>query len=264
MKTRLIPLLMVATVVALASLSAAAAPAQSAEVQHERIAASFVLALGRAPSANEIEQWAKLGSLSVPELIARHRQQLQSDAAKQRATIIKACRDAFGRAPSEDEIKSWSGGDNTYTELMKRHIQWLSEHPADYEKVMHRAYRLVVGREAYSLEFDYWKSRDTLSHALLVGCIENWARRNQPGLMVTTGTPTVSVNSEFLTTVRLSPAVAAEARAAAGLDPAGSMPEASAFGRNLVAAGAGELITGGRIHFAAAGSPELVPSGARD
>jgi len=82
--------------------------------------------------------------------------------------------------------------------------------------------------------------------------------------MVTTGTPTVSVNSEFLTTVRLSPTVAAEARAAAGLDSAGNAPDASAFGRNLVAAGAGELITGGRIHFVAAGSPKLIPSRAHD
>ena len=217
-----------------------------------------MLALGRAPSSGEIDHWAKLGTLPVADLIARHQQQLQGDVGVKRATVVKACADAFGREPTEPEIDAWSSGNWTYAELMKQHIQWLGEHPTEYQQAIERAYQLVMRRPAYPVEIDYWKAQPTLSYALLVGCIEDWARRNAPGLMATTGTPTVSVNSGYLTTIRLSPAVAAEARAATGLFPAGESNLAAAAGRHLVAAGAGTIITSGHIHFVAAGGDNLL------
>jgi hypothetical protein len=232
------------------------ARAQSAE-QEERIAASFVLALGRTPTADEIERWTKEEPLPFADLIARHRRQLQSDAATARAVVIKASEDALGRVPGEDDIKSLSGG-GTYADLVQRHLRWLADHPADYEQVMHRAYRLVLERDAYSVEIDYWKRQPPLSFALLVGCVEDWARRNRPGLTATTGVASVSVNSAYLATARLSPAVAAEARGAAGLVPAGDAALASAVGRNLVAPGAGHVASVGGIHFTAAGAANLV------
>ena len=255
MKTRLTPLVLLATL----AVSAATSFAQSGE-QEERIGASFVLALGRAPSAGETELWGKPGRLPVAELIARHQQQLQGAASLQRAAVIKACADAFGREPTAREIDTWSAGNPTYTGLMKQHIQWLGEHATEYRKVMERAYQRVMRRPAYSVEIEYWNAQPTLSFVLLVGCIEDWARRNAPGLMATTGTPTVSVNSGYLTTIRLSPAVAAEARDATGLFPAGEPNLAAAAGRHLVAAGAGTIITSGHIHFVAAGGDNLLPA----
>jgi hypothetical protein len=65
------------------------------------------------------------------------------------------------------------------------------------------------------------------------------------------------VNSAYLATVRLSPAVAAEARAAAGLVPTGDAALASATGRNLVAPGADRVASVGGIHFIAAGAANL-------
>ena len=255
MKTRLTPLVLFATL----AVSSTAAFAQSGE-QEERIGASFVLALGRAPSAGETDLWSKQGPLPVADLVARHQQQLQSDAGMTRATVVKACADAFGREPTEREIDTWSGGNRTYTELMKQHIQWLGAHTEEYRQVMERAYQLVMRRPAYSVELDYWNDQPTLSFVLLVGCIEDWARRNAPGLMATTGTPTVSVNSRYLTTCRLSPAIAAEARAATGLVPAGDANLATAAGRHLVAVGAGSIVTSGHIHFVAAGGANLLPT----
>ncbi len=237
--------------VAVVALLPAVTRAQSG-LQEERIAASFVLALGRSPAPVETERWAKDGTLPIIDLMARLRRQLQSDPAAARAVIIKASRDAFGRAPSESEVKELSGG-AIYTELMKRHIRWLSEHPAEYEQIMNRAYQLLLQREAYSVEIDYWKRQPTLSFALLVGCIDDWARRNRPGLTATTGVPAVSVNSEYLDAVRLSPAVAAEARAAAGLETAGDPALALAAGRTVVAPGAEPVVSVGGIHFVAAG-----------
>jgi hypothetical protein len=234
--------------------------AQTAE-QQERIEASFVLALGRTPTSVEIERWAKQEPLPLADLLARHRRQLQGDVADQRAVVVKASQDAFGLAPGEDDIKRESGG--TYTDLMQRHLRWLAEHPAEYEQVVHRAYRLVLQRNAYSLEIDYWKRQPAISFALLAGCIEDWARRNRPGLTATTGVASVSVNSAYLATVRLSPAVAAEARVAAGLVPTGDAALASAAQRHLVAPGADHVASVGGIHFAAAGAAELASTVAR-
>jgi hypothetical protein len=138
---------------AVLAFPSATALAQSAE-QQERIAASFVLALGRTPTAVEIERWAKQEPLSLADLVARHRRQLQGDAATERAVIVKASQDAFGVAPGEDDIKSLSGG-GTYADLMQRHLRWLAEHPTDYDQVVHRAYRLLLQRDAYPLEIDY-------------------------------------------------------------------------------------------------------------
>ncbi len=238
---------------AAAALCAVTARPQAAG-QTERVAAAFVLALGRAPSAGEIGHWAEQGPHSVAELMARQREKLRADAETRRATVRKAWQDAFGCEPTEGDATSGPGGGATYTELIQRHIQWLSGHPAEYEKVIQRAYQFLFRREAYPLELDYWKGQSTLSYALLAGCLDDWARRNQPGLMVTGGTATVSVNCIFLTTIRLSPSIAAEARAAAGLEPSTVSQSPSGSGHNLVAAGAAGIVTAGGMHFVAAGA----------
>jgi hypothetical protein len=225
-------------------------------VQEERIAASFVLALGRTPTPDELQRWFTKDPVPLAEYLDRHRRQLRDDRAAERAVIDKASRDAFGRASTEEEATSLSGV-GTYADLMRRHLQWLDGHRAEYERVMHRAYRLLLERDAYSVEVDYWTRQPVLSFALLVGCVEDWARRNRPGLMATTGVASVSVNSPYLATVRLSVGVAAEARAAVGLVQEGDSAQAAALGRTLVVPGAERVASVGGITFTAAGSPRL-------
>jgi hypothetical protein len=257
-----------ALVLALISLVIGAPARSGADDQSDRVAASFVLARGRTPSAGEHAEWVQLGALSMAELIARHRQILLGDPAARRATLVQAHGDAFGRGATEEEVAVWTRANPaavTYTELMQGAVEWLAEHPDDYESVLHRAYQFLLRRDIYPEEIDYWKKQSApLPYALLVGCIEDWARRNQPGLMVTNGTATISVNSEFLTTVRLPPALAAEARTAAGLVPSAGAENAVASGHNLVAAGADRIVTGGRIHFVAAGGGNVTPARATE
>lgn len=244
-------LLIVAGFTCLPAIVSAQAPAQG-----ERIAASFVLALGRTPTPEEITQWSGKDAVTLADVLARHRKQLQGDRAAERAVIVKASQDAFGRVPTEEEARGLSGA-GTYVELMQRHLQWLAGHPAEYQQVMHRAYRFLLNRNAYSVEIDYWTRQPVLSFALLVGCIEDWARRNRPGLMATTGVASVSINSPYLATVRLSAGVAAEARAATGLVQASDAAQASALGRTVVAPGAERVASVGGITFVAAGAPDL-------
>jgi hypothetical protein len=247
MKSRSLSLVVCAALVFLGAVVSAAP-----DVQQERLDAASLLALGRAPSA--AERQACGAPASVAELIARQREQLRGDAAAQRAVVVRAWRDAFGREPGQSENAAALG---TYAELVQRHLQWLASHPADYRQVVDRAYRLTVGREAFPMEQDYWRDRATLSFAMLVGCVDSWARRNAPGLMATTGTPSVSINCRYLVTLRLSPAVAAETRLATGLAPADAPALALACGRNLIAPGAGAITSIGGIHFVAAGDEGL-------
>ena len=240
-------------------LAAGNGRAQS-DVRTERITASYLLGLGRAPSAGELNDSSVPADSSIANLLERRRQELQSDTATKRAAIAKACEDAFGREPGENEIRAWSEGKHTYSELMALHLEWLAEHPAEYEQVINHAYQFLIHRDVYSLELEYWKSHDTMPYDLLVACLESWARRNQPGLMVTSGTTEVSINSNYLTTAKVSPAIAAEARAVPGLPPMDDMANPTAFGRNVVAPGASGLVSSGHICFVAAGRTNLLPA----
>jgi hypothetical protein len=224
--------------------------------QVERIAASFVLALGRTPTPAEAEQWGGEAPRSLADLLAVHRARLQAAPAEQALVLGRASRDAFGVAPDAAPTAGPSQT-ATYADAMKSHVRWIETHADDYVLVIQRAYRAVVARDAYSVEVDYWKRRPAVPFALLAASVENWALRNQPGLTATSGVPAVSVNSRYIDAVRLSASVAAEARAQAGLAPIGEADVAAAVGRFVVAPGAAEIVSVGGIHFVAAGSAAL-------
>jgi hypothetical protein len=217
-----------------------------------RVAAAFVLARGRVPSAAELGAWPDAATAAFADLLARHREQLRQDAAAQQAVAAKASLDAFGVAADQAPAGSPRGA-GLYLDAMRQHLQWLAGRPDEYALVVQRAYRLVLRRDAYAPELEYWKRRPVQSFALLAACIDDWARRNQPGLTVTSGPAAVNVNSPYLATVRLSPALAAELRAASGFQ----RPAKPALGYHVVAPGAEAVESVGGIHFAAAGAAGL-------
>ena len=173
---------------------------------------------------------------------------LQSQPTLLAQTRLKAKLDAFGATGTQAEPSDAL----TYVDQMRDHLAWLSGQPAIYENVIQRAYRHVINRDAYTEEIAYWNQQpETLSYVLLVACIEDWARRNQPGLMVTGGKPTISINCEFLTTARVSPSDAAAAR------PLAQLPPITAPGNHVIAPGAAHLAASGGIHFIAVGASTL-------
>ena len=227
-------------------------------IAEQRVAASFALAVGRKPTAQETAAWLSRGQDStVAQLVSVHKAQLQQDPELQRTIAIKAFTDAMGQQQWRDVALDAASG-RTYAELMEGYRARLAERPEEYRDVLERAYRRVVRRSVYDEEVAYWRNFGALPYVLLVGCIDDWARRNQPGLMVTTGTPTVSINSVYLSSVRLSPQVAEEGRAVVALPIAASDDFSYASGRTVIAAGAGKIVAGGRIHFAVVGAPNLV------
>ena len=235
---------------ALALGSASNATQVSVNAQEERVAVAHMLVLGQQPSANELSEWQGQETLTLEQILAKARQRLRDDRSLERQVTERSFQDAYGRdmdAEDRAELEDRFGDDHGYTRAMKHHIDWLAVQPDEYERVINRAYRFVIQRDAYAEEIEYWTERETLSYVLLVGCIEDWARRNQPGLMVTAGTPTISINCPYLTTMRLSPAIAAEARRAVDLAQSGGEKH------YIVAAGADRVVSEGGIHFALVG-----------
>ncbi len=230
MRLRLLPSL-------LAFLSAAVA---ATAAPSESLRAAQLLVLGQDPVSSDQE-------IALGRALEAAESQLRQDPAQRAATAEKAKADAFGGAAVDAPASS----SLTYAAQVTDHLAWLAEHPEAYAQVLQQAYRFVINRDVYEEEVAYWTEQPArLSYIMLVACIEDWARRNQPGLMVTAGQPTVSINCEFLATARLSPADAAVAREYLGLG------EITAPGHHVIAPGAAHLKSGGGIHFVAAGSVE--------
>ena len=221
----------------------------------ERLSASFFLALGRAPTTAELRNWEPYAGERMADLFARHRQQLAATESERLGVAARAWRDALGREPgSRGPAELAAAG--TYAEQVERLRRTLVERDEQYRAVLDRAYRRVIGRGPFVEELDYWRQHAALPYAALVGCLENWARRNAPGLTVTSGVPAICVNSGFLTTLRLSPAVAAEVRVAAGFSTTADPALAIARGHNVVMPGVAEAVSVGGVHFAAIGAAQ--------
>lgn len=183
---------------------------------------------------------------SLGTQLDRHRAALATDPVARERTARAAWRDAFGREPSAAELSTDAALPLTYTERVQRHLERLHAAPTEYREVIQRAYRLVVHRDAYAEESEYWRPHGTLTFVVLVACVEDWARRNRPGLMVTAGVPAVSARSRFVTILPLSPALANEARTALALDRPAPVPR-------IVTPGALNVASTGGMHVALVG-----------
>lgn len=225
----------------------------------ERITTSFMLALGRPPTPGELPRWSSDGDQPLPELLARHRADLQVEPSHATAVRARAERDAFGRPPGTGGPAAAPGSAQLYCELVEQHVRTLADRTEAYADVIDRAYRTVLGRGALDIEFDYWKARPAMSFVLLVGCIDNWARRNAPGLMATTGVPSVSIHCRYLSTLRLSPSVAREARRACRLSGERKNDPGTLHGRTVIAPTASGVTGVGGIHFVVTGGSMLGP-----
>jgi hypothetical protein len=210
------------------TLLATALPAANASPQ---IKAAHVVGFGTTEAVVTIEPRA-----TFEQAITSVRAQLAETPTEQAEVTQRAFQFVYG-TPSEADVPPAAG--ELFTEQVSAHLEALAKNKDTYQKVLQRAYRHVVSRDIYEEEIAYWSDYAPLPYALLVGCVEDWARRNQPGLMSTAGTPTVSVNSELLETLRLSPELAREVAAAMGL------PETT----TVLAAGGDSLKSSGDIRF---------------
>lgn len=224
------------------------APAGSAEVPDESAVPVYMLVLGRRPSPAEA---AGSGRGDAAEQVAALKQRLVNDPAEAAAVARRASRDAMGRPAHADEIAAVRDRPQTYSELMQGHVAVLAARPDEHVEMIRRAYPLVVGRTAYPEEIEYWRKGGPLPFVLVVACLDNWARRNQPGLMVTGGVPTVARHCSYLETARVRSSSVTTLRAAVSLEAA-----AVASG-GVLAAGGSRLQTDGGMALVAVGNDRL-------
>ncbi len=219
----------------------------------QRLAAGFLLAFGETLDPSLFAGETVEVFESVEAAYASFQSTLSQNTAAQQRVAQLAFLDAFGMHPDAEGAPTSEVTDPTltYWQQLKRHTEWLDRNPAAYKDVLERAYDWVVHREVYEEEVAYWKEYPTLPFILLAGGIEDWARRNQPGLMVTTGKATISLNCDYLSTLPLSPKLASEARSAIGLPPADGR------GHHIIAPAATSILSSGRIHFIPVGSEVL-------
>lgn len=151
--------------------------------------------------------------------------------------------DVFGMEPEGVKASSLKGDKRRYGDWVKANLEELAKDGEAYRSVIGRAYRFVIQRDPYEEEFSYWEERGVFPYAVLVGCVEDWARRNQPGLMVTAGRATISVNCPYLTTLRLAPSVADEVRAEEGISAVREEGEV------IVYPGSGGVLSMGGVEF---------------
>lgn len=227
------------------------------QLKRERIQASYMLAFGRAPQESEITYWqGRNDANTIEQMVNLHKDYFKSNRAANNEVIAKAYLDALGRNPIQSELDYWAKGSNSYVELMKNHISWLSGNPAEYEKVIKRSYSFVLGRQPDAGEISYWRGQGVFSYVLLVGCHEDWKRRNNnnSGAKKTSGASQIPASPTYVALVPVSAQVATEARSFAGLVAAGAGNLVAAGGGNLVAAGGGNLVAAGGGNLVAAGA----------
>lgn len=222
---------------ALVLQTAATTASADSDTNKERSLLAQLLVFGRAGETVEASP------APLAEQIAQRRAALANDPTKREQTARAAWRDAFGREPSAAEWSAELALPHTYTERMGQHLARLRAEPPENRATIQRAYRLVVHRDAYSEEFDYWRTHGVRSFVVLVACIEDWARRNQPGLMVTAGTPTIPASSRFVTIVPVPPALAVEVRATL----------VSETESRVLAVSGDHIVTAGDMHLALVG-----------
>lgn len=231
-----------AIVITEASLHAACA------AEADRGTAAGLVAYGRCPTIEERSTWDSRDASTLTAMLDAARRKLRDDATERRATFARAYRDVFGTVASVAEVEAALA--RLYSEHTSVLLAALADRPDEYRRVIERAYRMALGRAPFAEEYGYWAEFRPLPYGLLVGCVENWARRNAPGLMATTGVPTIGADAAQPAVFRLAPALAAEVRLALGQP---LTPLDLAAGRTVIAPGGESIVSVGGVHLLVVG-----------
>jgi hypothetical protein len=223
-----------------------------ARIHRERIQASYLIALGRLATEDEVKYWIGQNPKSVSDLVTRHRDYLTRDNGTHQDVIRRSYLAALGKPPSGSEMQHWMAGSDTYTNLVTNHTNWLRSNPAQYVEVIKRSYQNVLGRPAKDAEVNHWKNQGVFAYCILAACHEDWKKRG--GEATATATKAVPTSSSFLNTVSVSPNILSESKLAVssliGNDGASMV---AAGGGNMVAAGGGNMVAAGGGNMVAAG-----------
>ncbi len=220
------------------------AQAQLSE-QEQRIQSSYITAFNRNASAGEVNYWKTQGNLSIPQLLARHKDYIKNNPGLWDGILNVSYTDAFGRPITDGEKNFHKQYPRTYFEIVNSHMEYLTKNPSLYDEVITRSYSRALGRNPTNDELKYWRGQPKTSFIWLFRAHTEWAAtQRRSNVAATSGSPRVIV----------SPAVLNQLKSAvAGLVAAGGGNLIGLDGSTLVAAGGGNLADPGGAYMVAAG-----------
>lgn len=148
----------------------------------QNVSESYQLAFGRLPQKSEFDYWvyADKRSLYLGTLAGKfHKEFIKGNASLRPEIIARSYQAILGRAPVAEETNYWKGHSAiTFYELTQEHVKWLRQNPAEYEKVMHRAAKLVYKRNATAQELAKMKNSNVYSFQYAVALFYDAAQKN--------------------------------------------------------------------------------------
>jgi hypothetical protein len=174
---------LLATLVTAAGL-AAQSPAQ---LQEQRIQASYRVAFGRKARADEVAYWAKQPVADVAAPVRLQKNYLRTDTGTREASIRRSYIDSFGRNPDAGELRHWAAGVDTYSELMVHPANRLKSNPAERDSTIDRSSQSALGRKPSAAERTYWRGQGALNLVTLVACHEQWKKAGGQNLIAAGG-----------------------------------------------------------------------------
>jgi len=213
--------------------------AQNSQERKERIQASYLIAFGSLPQQGELNYWMTdpLSLRSVNELVEQHRRNMKNDVQLKYKAINNSYFDAMGRLPETREVNYWKAGNETYAELVTKHVQWMAGNPAEFEKAINFSYLREFNRNAKPEEIKSWKNAGTRSY---LGICQEHRKNIAAGIFDEKKKQQV-IKKSGVVEVKFSSAIANEVSkiSAAGVISTGGGNCISVGGGNVISTGGG-------------------------
>ena len=220
--------------------------AQTIEEKKDRVIASYLIAFGVLPEQGEIDYWINTSYASQPlsALLGEHKKNITNNQTLQDRAIRNSYQDALGRVPAQSEIETWRPSKLTYSELIDRHVKFLKEYPAEFEKMINLTYKKEFKRDAQKQEIANWKSWGARTY---VSIIQEHQKNKRAGMFAENKPSTKLISSKESGVQQSVPPKLAEEikQAMAGVISTGGGNVISTGGGNVISTGGGNVISTG-------------------
>jgi hypothetical protein len=226
----------------IAALVSTSVFAQSAdELKRQSIQASYLLALGKKPTAAELNYWMSqtINGDMLKTLYENHRNWLQGNPEVKKDMIRRSFKNSYGRNPNDNEVNTNMQLNWTYTDWMNNHTAWLKKSSNDYEKAIQFAFQNVMGRYPTSSELSFWKGKGAMAYYVVASCVEQC---KNSGNSSNCNSNVFGTSTRFADAINVAPKVAASANNLIGQ-----------AGGNVVAPGGANVVSAGGANVVAAG-----------
>lgn len=149
----------------------------------EPVVASYIAALGRFPTSEELKYWQDVPKQSLERLISNHIM-WAADASRRNAyreVVVNSYCTVFGRAPTSSEIGYWMNRmPRPFRDLVNAHIEFLGENREARDEMIKRSLRVVFGANPNPVILNHWDEQLTVPFVKLIASHLAWKNSGQP------------------------------------------------------------------------------------